>query len=118
MNQCVCLFYRIAPPEAFEQPAVISKKFDIWSIGVLLYYWNFNEYPFNQQSSEKEILENSLGAKKFLIFKTSPNLTKPTNEYEKTLFFLIKLCLFIDLDSRGSIKDILQHEFYCQLNQN
>ena len=84
----------------------ISLKSDIWSLGIIIYYLLFKEYPFN--GSEYNII-NQIESNKEL-----------KSIYYKELDDLIKKILKKDINERISWDNYFQHSFFNNntLNQN
>ena len=87
----------------FSSPELMKKdyrlyKSDIWSLGVLIYYLIFNEYPFE-------------GIFKFNIFQKmiSSDLKKPPDE---DLADLLDKTFKLNIDERISINDFFNHSFF------
>ena len=87
----------------FSSPELMKKdyrlyKSDIWSLGVLIYYLIFNEYPFE-------------GIFEFNIFQKmiSSDLKKPPDE---DLADLLDKTFKLNIDERISINDFFNHSFF------
>ena len=78
---------------------LISNKSDIWSLGIIIYYMLFKEYPYN-------------GKTEFQIIKEieSNKQLKPIDN--KELDDLIKKMLVININERISWEEYFQHPFF------
>ena len=85
-------------PEEIEKEK-ISIKSDIWSLGVIIYYMLFNEYPYNGNNEYQ--LNNDILSNK--VLKISGN-----NELDN----LISKMLIIDFNERISWNDYFNHSFF------
>ena len=81
----------------------MSSKNDIWSLGILIYYMLFKEYPFNG-NREYEILKEIESNKKL---KSSDN--------EKLNDLLYKM-LKININERISWEEYFNHPFFLLIN--
>lgn len=89
------------PPQAFEGEEIIADcKFDIWSLGVLLYELFHNKTPFYSDSVVK--LEKNIKSGKFSLKEDLDTKAKD----------LINLMLDPDEDKRPNINAILHHSFF------
>ena len=77
----------------------ISIKNDIWSLGIIIYYLLFNEYPFNEKTKIELNEDNDLNIK----IKKSGN-----NELDD----LLKKMIYIDYNKRISWNDYFNHPFF------
>ena len=86
-------------PEIIEK-SLINNKNDIWSLGILIYYFLFREFPFN---GEMEYILH-----KNIIF--SNNKFKLSDDEE--LNDLLKKMLTININHRISWNDYFNHSFF------
>ncbi len=77
----------------------ISKKSDLWSLGIIIYYMLFKEYPFNGKT-ENEILTDMNSNKKLKIIQN------------KDLNDLINKMLIIDENQRITWDNYFNHLFF------
>jgi serine/threonine protein kinase len=96
--------YLYLPPELLEEKSSfqMDESTDIWSIGVIIYYLYFREFPYEGKSC-KEVL-------------SAINLNKKTNKRKKTKFKdldnLIDGLLEEDKNKRLTWKEYLKHPFF------
>ena len=96
--------YLYLPPELLEEKSSfqMDESTDIWSIGVIIYYLYFREFPYEGKSC-KEVL-------------SAINLNKKTNKRKKTKFKdldnLIEGLLEEDKNKRLTWKEYLKHPFF------
>ena len=83
----------------------ISEKSNIWSLGIIIYYMLFKEYPFFAKN-ENELYNNILSGKKL----NSIN--------EKYLDDLLKKMLIINVNQRISWDEYFKHSFFNKTNDN
>ena len=94
----------MAPEVLKGQNDLICSKSDIWSLGIIIYYMLFKEYPYNGQN-EYQIIQNIESNKKL----------KQINN--KELDDLIKKMLVINIDKRITWENYFEHTFF-QINSN
>ena len=94
----------MAPEVLKGQNDLICSKSDIWSLGIIIYYMLFKEYPYNGQN-EYQIIQNIESNKKL----------KQINN--KELDDLIKKMLVINIDKRITWEKYFEHSFF-QINSN
>ena len=80
--------YWYQPPEWFEvgpDPAMISSKVDIWSLGVIFYELLYGFRPFGDKQSQKKILKDRIiiNEAKNLHFPAKPGVSSETKEFIK-----------------------------------
>ena len=76
---------------------LISNKSDIWSLGIIIYYMLFKEYPYNSKNE-------------YQIIKESNKQLKSIDN--KELDDLIKKMLVININERISWEEYFQHPFF------
>lgn len=82
-----------SPPEAYE--GLVSRAWDRWSLGVLIYYILTGNYPFEGKTPQHLMIK---------INESEPDLSKLPTYFENLLFG----CLAKDSARRWTAKDILQ----------
>ena len=91
-------------PEIIEK-GNINNKNDIWSLGIIIYYLLFKEYPYKGES--EILLYNDIISGKEL---------KKSNNNE--LNDLLNKMICIDLNKRISLNDYFNHSFFKYTNNN
>ena len=91
-------------PEALKGD-FISNKSDIWSLGIIIYYMYFKEYPYNG-NSEYKIIKDIESNKKLKIFE------------DKKLNDLVSKMLIVNEKERISWDDYFNHSFFQNNNLN
>ena len=94
----------MAPEVLKGQNDLICSKSDIWSLGIIIYYMLFKEYPYNGQS-EYQIIKN---------IESNKKLKKINN---KELDDLINKMLVINVNQRITWEKYFEHSFF-QINSN
>ena len=94
----------MAPEVLKGQNDLICSKSDIWSLGIIIYYMLFKEYPYNG-INEYQIIQNIESNKKL----------KEINN--KELDDLIKKMLVINIDERITLEKYFEHTFF-KINQS
>ena len=94
-------FLTMAPEVLKDEKELISSKSDIWSLGIIIYYILFKEYPYNG-NREIQILKN---------IETNKNLKLTENEI---LNDLLNKMLKVDPNERISWNDYFNHSFFKQ----
>ena len=94
----------MAPEVLKGQNDLISSKSDIWSLGIIIYYMLFKEYPYNGQN-EYQIIQN---------IESNKKLKKINN---KELDDLINKMLVINVNQRITWEKYFEHSFF-QINTN
>ena len=89
----------MAPEVLKDEKELINSKSDIWSLGIIIYYLLFKEYPFNG-NDEYKILQDIYSNKK---------LKKCNNE---ELNDLLNNMLKINVNERISWDDYFNHSFF------
>ena len=85
-------------PETLKgEENLISNKSDIWSLGIIIYYMLFKEYPYNSKNE-------------YQIIKESNKQLKSIDN--KELDDLIKKMLVININERISWEEYFQHPFF------
>ena len=97
------VFLTMAPEVLKDKKNLISSKSDIWSLGVIIYFMLFKEYPYNG-NGKIQVLKNIESNKKL----------KLTDNEE--LNDLLNKMLKIDSNERISWKDYFNHSFFKQEN--
>ena len=89
----------VASPEILTGDEKMIFKSDIWSIGIIIYYMAFKEYPYK-------------GSKEFLLYKDilSNKTLKKTNDND--LNDLISKMLKVNINERISWNDYFNHPFF------
>ena len=89
----------VASPEILTGDERMTFKSDIWSIGIIIYYMAFKEYPYK-------------GSKEFLFYKDilSNKTLKKTNDND--LNDLISKMLKVNVNERISWNDYFNHPFF------
>lgn len=82
--------YWYQPPEWFEEgpnPAMISSKVDVWSVGVIFYELLYGLRPFGDKQSQKKILREKtiINDAKQVHFPSKPAVSTETKEFIKAL---------------------------------
>ena len=95
----------MAPEVLKDEKELINSKSDIWSLGILIYYMLFNEYPFNG-SGEYQIIKEIQSNKKL---KQSDN---------QKLNDLLTKMLKVNVNERISWEDYFNHPFFEQAISN
>ena len=93
----------MAPEVLKDEKELINSKSDIWSLGIIIYYLLFKEYPFNG-NGEYKILQDINSNKK---------LKKCNNE---ELNDLLNKMLKININERISWNDYFNHPFFKQIS--
>ena len=93
----------MAPEVLKDEKELINSKSDIWSLGIIIYYLLFKEYPFNG-NGEYKILQDINSNKK---------LKKCNNE---KLNDLLNKMLKININERISWNDYFNHPFFKQIS--
>ena len=96
--------YLTMAPEILEN-GDINNKNDIWSLGIIIYYLLFKEYPYK---GETEILLNN-------DIHSGKELKKSNNN---ELNDLLNKMICVDLNKRISWNDYFSHSFFKQNNNN
>jgi serine/threonine protein kinase len=86
----------MAPEVLKGQNNLICDKSDIWSLGIIIYYMLFKEYPYNGKNIHEQIISNK-------------QLKKTNNE---ELNDLIKKMLIINVNERISWEKYFEHPFF------
>ena len=94
----------MAPEVLKGEINLICDKSDIWSLGIIIYYMLFKEYPYNGQN-EFQIIKN---------IESNKQLKQITNE---ELNDLIKQMLIININERISWEKYFEHTFF-NINSN
>ncbi len=94
----------MAPEVLKGQNDLICDKSDIWSLGIIIYYMLFKEYPYNGQN-EYQIIKN---------IESNKQLKQINNE---ELNDLIKKMLIININERISWEKYFEHPFF-KINSN
>ena len=89
---------KVLSPECFRSDALTNKT-DIWSLGIIIYYMVFKEYPYNGKN--EVLILNSI---------TSNPILKKTNDDD--LNDLISKMLKINKAERISWDDYFNHSFF------
>ena len=89
----------MAPEVLNDQKELINSKCDIWSLGIIIYYLLFKEYPYNG-NNEYKILQD---------INTNKKLKKCNNE---ELNDLLNNMLKINVNERISWDDYFNHSFF------
>ena len=100
------IFLTIAP-EIIVSKEDLSKS-ALWSIGIIIYYLCFKEYPYNEkdgkgEKDEKDLLNN---------INSGKTLEKLENLDNQELKDLIKKLLIINIKERISWNDYFNHSFF------
>ena len=109
--------FKYRAPEVLSQ-SDYSQSIDIWSLGILMYFLSFGEFPFNGTSDSDQILQITG------LLRTKNISTQPSNLSNAPLFpplfdilgthgidLLSKLCA-VDPNIRPSASDILRHPYF------
>ena len=96
--------YLTMAPEILEN-GDINNKNDIWSLGIIIYYLLFKEYPYKGKT--EILLNNDIHSDKEL---------KKSNNNE--LNDLLNKMICVDLNKRISWNDYFSHSFFKQNNNN
>ena len=83
----------------------ISPKSDLWSLGILIYYMLFKEYPYNG-SEKSKIIEDIESNKQLKIIN------------DNDLNDLVKKMLIVDINKRISWDEYFNHSFFTKYNIN
>ena len=94
----------MAPEVLTGEINLICDKSDIWSLGIIIYYMLFKEYPYNGQN-EYQIIRN---------IESNKQLKEINN---KELNDLIKKMLIININERISWEKYFEHPFF-KINSN
>ncbi|CAD8197203.1 unnamed protein product [Paramecium pentaurelia] len=94
----------------YYSPELITQKeftfsSDIWSFGIILYYLNFNSFPFDGRTKQN-IQQN--------VFQLKYKINEEVNPILKDL---LQLIFVKDPDSRIKIQGIIDHPYFKQLNK-
>ncbi|KAA6391303.1 MAG: putative serine/threonine-protein kinase, partial [Streblomastix strix] len=97
------------PPEIIlgdiYEPKYSSNLFDIWSLGILIYWMTTHTYPFNPNSDSSII--------KFMEeYSQTGVLTRPLQITDNLLWDLLVKMLAFDRKNRISAVDALKHPFF------
>ena len=95
--------YLTLAPEILKS-GKFSSKSDIWSLGILIYYLCFKEYPFN-------------GKNKVIVYNEIISGKKLKLIGDKDLDDLMNKMLKIDINQRISWEDYFNHSFFHQTNE-
>jgi len=95
--------FSMAPEVLKDQKELINSKSDIWSLGILIYYMLFKEYPYNGRG-EYQILKEIESNKKL---KSSDN---------EVLNDLLNKMLKNNINERLSWEEYFNHPFFKQEN--
>lgn len=95
--------YWYQPPECFEEgpnPAMISPKVDVWSVGVIFYELLYGFKPFGDKQSQKKILQEKIiiNQAKQVHFPSKPAVSNETKE-------IIKKLLSYNIEERLSVEE-------------
>ena len=96
-------------PSLFQSPEILndniySNKTDLWSLGIIIYYLIFKEFPFKGNSN-------------FLLFNNiKSNINKMKETKNNELNKLLKKMLIIDPNKRISFNDYFNDVFFQQQN--
>ena len=95
-SEGTCMYY---PPEYRAFPKILSKKYDIWTVGVILYLMIFKRYPYDISKNyeiefEEKFFENSISENYSMIVP------------------LIKNFLSIEYRERMTAKDSLRERIF------
>eukprot|EP00963_Diacronema_lutheri_P001023 scaffold64_cov338-Pavlova_lutheri.AAC.81 len=101
--------YWYLPPECFEtgpNPALISSKVDVWSVGIILYQILFGKRPFGHEYSQEKILREDAVRKEahHLEFPQRPSLSQDCKQF-------IQACLTYKQSARPDVRALLNHSF-------
>ena len=86
----------MAPEVLKGENDLICDKSDIWSLGIIIYYMLFKEYPYNGKNIHEQIISNK-------------QLKKTNNEELNDLF---KKMLIINVNERISWEKYFEHPFF------
>lgn len=95
-------------PEVIKAEGEVNPKSDVWSLGVLLYLLTFGIVPF--KANDMQVLYNKIiiGRYKF-----------PDNDFASSeLIELIQSMLCVDIKTRISIHDVLNHRWFNDLEMS
>ncbi|KAA6384567.1 MAG: putative AGC family protein kinase, partial [Streblomastix strix] len=87
-----------------NDPKYSSSLFDIWSLGILIYWMTTHSYPFNP-NSDSSIIQ----------FLANRVLTRPSSITDDLLWDLLVKMLCFDRIKRISASDALNHPFFTVL---
>ena len=94
----------VAPEIILRDP--YDNHIDVWSLGVVIYYLVFDEFPFDDQSEKEQTIA-------LKIINEEINW-KNKKEVSKDLINLLNKCLKKDKDKRISPVGVLKHKWIVQ----
>lgn len=100
-SECCGTINYMAPEILSEKP--YSNNVDVWSFGVLLYYLNYGDFPFNDETNDTKI-QNILLGKYNHLHHNNYNVFR-----SKQIKNLISNCLKPNNNYRYNIKDVLSY---------
>ncbi len=93
------------PPEILRGE-MVNKKSDIWSLGIIMYYMLFKQYPY-EGKTEYNLIKN---------IKSNPNLEIKTGD--KDINDLLQRMIKLNINERISFEEYFEHPFFKQNIRN
>lgn len=111
--------HSFCPPEGYKElnkNSAVTDKFDIWSLGMTIYYYLTKTYLMDFKSDKVECYIGEF--KNNMNVRETPNIGWLINRVDKNIFKLLHNMLIYDKNKRISSHELLSNEIFNEFRKN